>query len=76
MAQYFITADPNVNWENLDLSKIVGSMQFAHSIEGKACEELLKTGNFNITPYGTGEKDEDGNIKSFNLIGFSINPKK
>lgn len=76
MAQYFITADPNVDWENLDLSKIVGSMQFAHTVEGKACEELLKTGKFNIVPYGFGEKDKDGNITSFVLKGFSISKKE
>lgn len=75
MAQYFITADPNVDWEKLDLSKIVGSMQFVNSIEGKACEEMLKTGNFNIVPYGFGEKDKDGNITSFVLKGFSISKK-
>ena len=75
MAQYFITPDPNVDLENLDLSKIVGSMQFAHSIEGKACEEMLKTGNFNIVPYGFGKKDKDGNITSFVLKGFSISKK-
>ena len=75
MAQYFITADQNVDWEKLNLSKIVGSMQFAHSIEGNTCEELLKTGNFNITPYGFAEKDKDGNIKSFVLKGFSISKK-
>ena len=33
MAQYFITADPNVDLENLDLSKIVGSMQFVNTNE-------------------------------------------
>ena len=76
MAQYFITADPNVDWENLDLSKIVGSMQFAHSTEGKACEELLKTGKFNIVPYGFGEKDKDGNITKFTLNGFTLSKKE
>lgn len=75
MAQYFITAPPNVDWENLDLSKIVGSIQFAHSIEGEACEELIKTGDFNLTPYGFGEKDKDGNIAKFTLIAFTLSKK-
>ena len=76
MAQYFITADPIVEWENLDLSKIVGSIQFVHTTEGKACEELIKTGKFNIVPYGFGEKDKDGNITSFVLEGFSLSKKE
>lgn len=76
MAQYFIMADPNVDLENLDLSKIVGSMQFINTNEGKACEELLKTGNFNLTPYGFGERDKEGNITSFVLNGFSISKKE
>lgn len=76
MTHYFITADPNVDWENLDLSKIVGSMQFADSTEGKACEELLKTGKFNIVPYGFGEKDKDGNITKFTLNGFTLSKKE
>ena len=59
-----------------DLSKLSGVIELLPTPDGKICEELLKTGNFNITPYGTGEKDENGNITSFNLIGFSISPKK
>ena len=59
-----------------DLSKLAGIVELIPSPAGKVCEQLLNTGNFNITPFGTGEKDENGNIKSFNLAGFSIIPKK
>lgn len=59
-----------------ELSKLSGVIELLPTPDGKVCEELLKTGKFNITPYGIGEKDENGNITSFNLIGFSINSKK
>ena len=59
-----------------DLSRVAGTIELIPTPDGKVCEQLLNTGNFNITPFGTGEKDENGNIKSFNLTGFSIISKK
>ena len=60
----------------VELNKLAGTIELLPTPEGKICEELLKTGNFNITPYGTGEKDENGNITNFDLVGFTIVPKK
>lgn len=59
-----------------DLDNLAGTIELIPTPTGKVCEQPLNTGNFNITPFGTGEKDENGNIKSFNLAGFSIIPKK
>jgi hypothetical protein len=42
------------------------------TLDGKAAEEILETGNFHLSPYGIGEKDEDGNITKFELTGFCI----
>lgn len=75
MSKYYISSEVP-DHANIDLNRVCGTIELIHTPDGKVCEELLKTGNFNITPYGTGEKDENGNITSFNLIGFSINPKK
>ena len=57
-----------------DLSKVVGVVEMLPTLDGKAAEEILETGNFHLSPYGIGEKDEDGNITKFELTGFSILP--
>lgn len=58
-----------------DLNRIAGVIELLPTPDGKVCEELLKTGRFNITPYGNVEQDENGIITGFNLIGFSVTPK-
>ena len=59
----------------VDLNKVFGKVELLPNSEGKLYSDLLKTGNFNISPYGYGEKDENGNIKNFDLVGFSVSPK-
>ena len=58
----------------IDLSKVVGVITIIHTPDGIAADEMLKSGKFHISPYGVGEKDEDGNITKFELVGFSILP--
>lgn len=75
MSKYFVYNDvPDSTIA--DLSRMAGTVEFIPTPDGKICEELIRTGNFNIVPYGTGEKDENGNIVSFNLLGFTILEKK
>ena len=73
MSKLFITID-TPDSSIVDLSKVVGIVEMLPTPDGKAAEEMLKTGNFHISPYGVGEKDENGNITKFELTGFSISP--
>lgn len=64
----FETPDSSI----IDLSKVVGYIEIIHTPDGEVVHELLKTGNFHLSPYGVGEKDENGNITKFELTGFSV----
>lgn len=73
MGKYYIM-DEMPDTAVCDLSKVVGTIEMLPSLEGKMVEELLKSGNFHISPYGIGEKDENGNVTNFFLAGFKISP--
>ena len=73
MSKLFITID-TPDSSIVDLSKVAGVVELLPTPDGKVAEEMLKTGNFHISPYGIGEKDENGNITKFELTGFSISP--
>ena len=55
---------------------MIATFEFLPTPDGKICEELIKTGKFNIVPYGIGEKDENGNVAKYELLGFTILEKK
>lgn len=75
MGKYYYISFKVPDSEIVDLNSVVGTVELNHTPEGEACEELIKTGNFNLTPYGFGEKDKDGNITKFTLIGFTLSKK-
>lgn len=75
MGKYFMFTDTPDD-VIIDLNKVAGVIELLPTPDGKVCEELFKTGNFSIVPYGFGDNDENGNITNFKLIGFSINHKK
>ena len=70
--KYYLTLE-SPDTPIVDLSKVVGVIEIIQNPNGMVAEEMLKSGNFHISPYGVGEKD-DGNITKFELTGFSIMP--
>ena len=70
---YYITLE-HPDFPIVDLSKVVGVVEIIQTPEGMAADEMLKSGNFHISPYGVGEKDENGNVTKFELTGFCISP--
>lgn len=75
-SEYFIVLEPSEDG-HIELHKIIGKIElFDDKIDNaKVATELLKTGNYRISPFGFGEKDENGNITSFDLRGFNITRK-
>ena len=71
--KYYLTLE-SPDTPIVDLSKVVGTIEIIQTPNGMVADEMLKSGNFHISPYGVGEKDEDGNITKFELTGFSILP--
>ena len=58
------------------LSDALGKIEFLKTPAYEKVKPFIETGNFSINPYGFGEKDDNGNITSFKLIGFSLNVKQ
>jgi hypothetical protein len=68
--EFYITVTPKLN---IDLKDVVGKIEFLDSTLGNMLIDRLNKGeDFSIKPFGTGERDEKGNIKTFNLLGFTI----
>lgn len=72
--KYYITLCEKTNLQpNVDLSTVVGEIKFIDTPQGEIIHNLFTNGaSLTIKPYGYGEKDKDGKIKSFSLIGFTI----
>ncbi len=73
MGRYYITLE-TPDSAVADLSKVAGVVEILQTPDGMAVDEMLKSGKFHISPYGVGEKDDDGNITKFELAGFSVMP--
>ena len=71
--KYYITIDTPDGYI-VDLSKVAGVVEMLPTPYGKVVDEMLKSGNFHILPYGVGKKDENGNIIKFELTGFTVLP--
>ena len=68
--EYYITVTPKLN---IDLKDVVGKIEFFDSTLGNMLIDMLNKGDdITIKPFGSGERDENGNIKTFNLLGFTI----
>lgn len=77
-SEYFIViTDPCIDDGIINLSKVIGKVElFDDKLENaKLANTLLQTGNYRISPFGFGEKDENGNITKFELKGFNITRK-
>lgn len=73
MNKYYITLEAPDS-PIVDLAKVVGRVEIIQTPGGMIADEMLKSGNFHLSPYGVGEKDDDGNVTRFELTGFSIAP--
>ena len=68
--EFYITVYPKLN---IDLNDVVGKIEFLDSRLGNMLIDMLNKGDdITIKPFGSGERDEKGNIKTFNLLGFTI----
>jgi len=68
--EYYITVTPKLN---IDIKDVVGKIEFFDTTLGNMLIDMLNKGiDFSIKPFGTGECDENGEIKTFNLLGFTI----
>lgn len=68
--EYYITVTPKLN---IDIKDVVGKIEIFDSTLGNMLIDRLNKGeDFSIKPFGSGECDEKGNIKTFNLLGFTI----
>ena len=76
MSKFYITLnEPDVYIT--DLSKVAGVVEILPTPEGKICEELIKNGNFCLSPYGYVKTEEENvEVKNFELMGFSIKLKE
>lgn len=68
--EYCITVTPKLN---IDIKDVVGKIEIFDSTLGNMLIDRLNKGeDFSIQPFGSGNMDESGEIKDFNLIGFTI----
>lgn len=73
MKEYYITN--NQDGPNVNLSDVIGKIEFYHTPIAKVYTEILMSEHgpkMRIVPRGIGNKDENGNITSFDPISFSI----
>ena len=72
--EYYITVSPKLN---IDIKDVVGKIEFFDtSLSNIVLDVLNKGDDMTIKPFGTGECDENGNIKTFNLLGFTIHKEE
>ena len=68
--EYYITVTPKLN---IDIKDVVGKIEIFDSTLGNMLIDRLNKGeDFTIKPFGTGERNEKGKLKTFNLLGFTI----
>lgn len=72
--EYYITVTPKLN---IDIKDVVGKIEFFDTSLSNIVIEALNNGDdMTIKPFGTGECDENGEIKTFNLLGFTIHKEE
>lgn len=68
---FFLTIRPQATY--IDIQDIVAKIEFIDTPESNALLAALSEGkDITIKPFGRGERDENGIIKNFNLVGFTI----
>ena len=69
--KYYITnAEPMMY---VSLTDVIGEIKFLDTPVGNIVHDCICAGKtITIKPYGYTEKDENGKIKSFSLVGFTI----
>lgn len=72
--EFYLTVSPSLN---MDIKDVVGKIEFLDTTLGNMIIDRLNKGeDFSIKPFGCGECDERGNIKTFNLLGFTIHKEE
>ena len=68
---FYLTIRPQTTY--IALQDIVAKIEFIGTPESTALLDALNKGqDITIKPFGYGERDENGIIKDFNLVGFTI----
>lgn len=68
---FYLTIRPQTTY--IALQDIVAKIEFIGTPESTALLDALNRGqDITIKPFGYGERDENGIIKDFNLVGFTI----
>lgn len=68
--EFYITVSPKLN---IDITDVVGKIEIFDSTLGNMLIDMLNKGvDFDIKPFGYGNRDESDDIKDFKLIGFTI----
>lgn len=76
--EYYITKgtlDTNNLSHGIPIHTIIGKIEMINNDEGNRFAELLESGEFGLSPYGYGTKNENGVITDFNLVGFNLTRK-
>ena len=69
--KFYLTIRPQTTY--IALQDIVAKIEFIGTPESTALLDALNRGqDITIKPFGYGERDENGNIKDFTLMGFTI----
>ena len=69
--KFYLTIRPQTNY--IALQDIVAKIEFIGTPESTALLDALNRGqDITIKHFGYGERDENGNIKDFTLMGFTI----
>lgn len=56
----------------VDGEELCVDVEFLDTYRGKLAESASEEVGFSITPVGTGNVDQDGNVSHYNLLGFNI----
>ena len=73
MIEKYITLEPTIDG-TVNLIDVAGEIKILDTPAGKILQNIIENNNnYRFAPYGYGEKDEEGNITNFQLLGFSLN---
>ena len=57
----------------VNLSDVAGEIKIYDTLPGKALQKVIENNNnYKFSPYGYAAFDENGNVTSFQLLGFTL----